>query len=332
MNRKNAAVIGYGAIGPIHAAAIAKSDFSRLYAVCDTDPNAQKRAESEHAEHGTRIFSSYDELLRDKSVDSVHICTPHFLHAEMLVKAHDAGKHIVVEKPAVMLAAEAESVRRVFSDGRVRCCAVLQNRLNPCVREMKRIIDGGEYGEVIGAKGAVTWLRDKAYYESGEWRGRRATEGGGAVINQALHTLDLLRYLCGDFVSVKSHCSNRGLKDVIEVEDTAEAFMLTESGARVLFYATNSYAVSAPVEVEVQLERAVLKYTYSRLFLICDGELRELAADKKADGEKWYWGKCHETLINNFYSSLCGAEREYPSLEEGLKTAETVFEIYKENE
>ena len=84
MNKKNAAVVGYGAIGPIHAAAIAKSDFSRLYAVCDTDPNAQKRAESEHAEHGTRIFSSYDELLRDKSVDPCIsarriFCTPRCL-------------------------------------------------------------------------------------------------------------------------------------------------------------------------------------------------------------------------------------------------------------
>lgn len=118
MNKKNAAVVGYGAIGSIHAAAISKSDFAGLYAVCDTDRNAQKRAESEHAERGTHIFSSYDELLHDKSVDSVHICTPHFLHAEMLVKAHDAGKHIVVEKPAVMLAAEAESVRHVFSDKR----------------------------------------------------------------------------------------------------------------------------------------------------------------------------------------------------------------------
>ncbi len=326
MKKKISAVVGYGAIGPIHAAAIEKSEFARLYAVCDTDSAALARAEAEH--DGIRTFSSYDELLCDTTVDTVHICTPHFLHSEMLIKAHNAGKNVVVEKPAVMKAEEAESVRRVFSDETVKACAILQNRTNPCVCEMKRLIESGKYGAVRCAKGAVTWFRDKKYYESAEWRGKAETEGGGVVINQALHTLDLLRYLCGEFQEIRSNCSNRSLEGIIDVEDTAEAYIKTVGGAVVLFYATNAYPTSAPVEIEIALENAVLKYTHNRLFLIKDGEMREIASETTDNTEKWYWGKGHEIQIDGFYSALCGSGGEYPSLEEGLKAAEAVFGIY----
>lgn len=326
MEKNLVAVVGYGAIGPIHTAAIKKSGFARLYAVCDIDSAALARAEREN--EGIRIFSSYEELLCDAAVDTVHICTPHFLHYEMLVKAHNAGKNVVVEKPAVMKAEEAENIRRVFADGAVDVCAVLQNRTNPCVCEMKRIIESGKYGSVRCAKGAVTWFRDRKYYESAKWRGKRATEGGGAVINQALHTLDLLRYLCGEFKEISSSCSNRSLKGVIDVEDTAEAYLKTVGGATVLFYATNAYPTSAPVEIEIALENAVLKYTYNRLFLIKDGEMREIVSETVDNTEKWYWGRGHEIQIDRFYSSLCGIDAEYPALEEGLRAAEAVFGIY----
>ena len=325
MKTQNAVIIGYGAIGPVHAAAVSVCDFAELYGICDIDAARLEKAEKEH---GCKLFSDFDEVLRDENADCVHICTPHFLHADMIEAALAAGKRVVVEKPAAMTAAEIERLRVSCRGRENEICAVLQNRFNRCVLKMKEIIASGKYGKVIGASGFLTWKRDRRYYESGAWRGRLSTEGGGVVINQAVHVLDLLEYLCGHCEEIEASMCNRTLRGCIETEDTAEAMLKCSSGARIIFYATNGYAASPPFDIEVQLEGASLKYVGKRLFLSEKECFELIETDKGTLIGKANWGGSHERLISNFYSSLCGEKKPYTDICDGLSAARLVTGLY----
>lgn len=217
---KNACIVGYGAIGPIHAMALEKTAQGRLYGVCDIDP-ARRRACRER--YGAVEYADFDAMLRDEEVASVHICTPHHLHYEMIRKALAAGKDVVAEKPLVRTREEWEELQRL--PGAERICVVLQNRLNPCVQRMRELVRSGELGAVKAVRGILTWNRDRAYYESAGWRGKWETEGGGLLINQAVHTLDFFSYIAGDVCSVRADMCNHTLEGVIEVEDTLAAHL-----------------------------------------------------------------------------------------------------------
>lgn len=217
---KKVCIAGYGAIGPIHAMALEKTAQGRLYGVCDIDP-ARRRACRER--HGAVEYADFDAMLQDEEIQSVHICTPHYLHYEMIRKALAAGKDVVAEKPLVRTRQEWEELQRL--PGAERICVVLQNRLNPCVQRMREQVRSGQLGAVKAVRGILTWNRDRAYYESAAWRGRWATEGGGLLINQAVHTLDFFSYIVGDVCGVRTHMCNHTLEGVIEVEDTLAAHL-----------------------------------------------------------------------------------------------------------
>lgn len=325
MKTQNAVIIGYGAIGPIHAAAIEKCDFASLYGVCDIDPVRLGEAKQKY---DCKLFADFDEVLEDGQVDCVHICTPHFLHADMIEAAISAGKRVVVEKPAAMNSAEIKRLRDVCRGHESDICTVLQNRYNRCVEKMKEIIDSGKYGRVLGGSGFLTWKRDRAYYESAEWRGTVQYEGGGVVINQAVHVLDLLEYLCGRCSEIEASVCNRTLRGCIEVEDTAEAMLKTVNGDRIVFYATNGFASSPPFDIEVRLERAGLKYVGKRLFLSIGDEFEMIETDNSATIGKPNWGESHRELIGNFYSSLCGEKKPYTDIRDGLDAARLVAGLY----
>lgn len=288
---KNVCVVGYGGIGPVHAAAIEKTDSARLYAVCDTEAEKLKLCCSKYK---VLEYTDFDEMLSDESIDSVHICTPHYLHFEMIKKALSVGKAVVCEKPVTMTKEEFEKLLEL--DNAKRVCVSFQNRFNPCVSELKRIADSGEMGKVISVRGVVTWCRTAEYYEHDAWRGKRAYEGGGVLINQAIHTLDLLCYVCGRVNSVKASVMNYSLPE-LEVEDTCSAMLNFERGVRGTFFATNAHGVNSPVDFELTFENGVLRYVDSKLYI--NGKLA--AEDAKPQNGKPYWGNGHTALLKNYY-------------------------------
>ena len=153
--------------------------------------------------------------------DAVHICTPHYLHVEMSVEALSRDIHVLCEKPCAMNREELAKIRmaQLMSTHEYGVC--FQNRYNSSVRAIKNTLETGKYGAIKGARAVVQWCRNEDYY-SDDWHGTLRKEGGGVVINQGIHTQDLLRYLVGsDVVSVTGHVANDHLKDKIEVEDTA---------------------------------------------------------------------------------------------------------------
>ena len=315
----NACIVGYGAIGPVHAEALSHIDNARLYAICDID---QERADTAAQKFGAVAYYDYDECIRDKNIDVIHICTPHYLHYEMICKALENGKRVVAEKPAVMTAEEFDKLCKSYDLTKV--FPILQNRTNTSITEFEKIIaQDNTLGELKGIKGFVTWKRDADYYNSAEWRGTKEYEGGGVLINQAVHTLDLMVHFAGGAKSVFASCSNLSLQGVIDVEDTVAARINFKSGTTGIFFATNAYYDSTPVMLELDFEKAHFRYADGKLFK--NGEL--LVSDSSEYIGKSYWGNGHTKTIADYYSG-----NSKLSLADIKDTMNLMFGIYESAE
>ncbi len=313
---KNVCIVGYGNIGPTHSRALEDVKGARLYAVCDIAQTALKKCLDRYKQ--VIAYDNFDRMLLDDNIDVIHICTPHYLHYGMIEKAVNAGKEVVSEKPITMNVEEFEKLLALKNANRV--CAVLQNRYNSCVIQLKELIKSGKLGEIIAIKGFVTWKRDAAYYAQKDWRGKWATEGGSALINQSLHTLDLMIYLAGNVESVQASMHNYTLRNIIETEDTVEACLQLENNVRGLFYATNTYAIDSDPEIEIVGTNAIARYAYKKLTL--NGTL--VAEDALTTNGKTYWGNGHTELFKDYY------ENEHFFTPYDVKnTMHTVFAIYE---
>ena len=311
----NVCIVGYGAIGPIHARALKEANNVTIYAVCDV---IKERADKGAEQLGAKAIYSFEEVLADKNIDAVHICTPHYLHYSMIVSALDAGKKVVSEKPIVMKKDEWD---KLLAHPKANLmCPVLQNRHNNSIREFKKIVESGKMGKILGVKGMLTWQRTAKYYNSEEWRGTWDREGGGVMINQAVHTLDYFTFLGGKVKSVNAMMANYTLKGVIEVEDTMAIHMEYEDGVVGVFFATNGFSTGSNPMFEITFENGIVRYEDAKLFV--NGEC--IIEDSRGKGEKWYWGTSHETLVKAFYE-----EDKYFTLQDVKPTMDLLFACYK---
>lgn len=312
----NACIVGFGAIGPVHAEVLSNLKSAKLYAVCDID---KSRADKAAQQYNAKAYYNFDECLNDKNIDVIHICTPHYLHYEMSCKALEHGKKVVVEKPAVMTKDELE---KIFSEYNVEnIYPVVQNRKNICIEELKRIASSDKsIGKPIGVKGILTWSRGASYYNAADWRGKKATEGGGVLINQAVHTLDLMMYFMGAAKEVSASMHNSSLQGIIEVEDTIDAYIKYESGATGIFYATNAYCKNSSVQLEFEFENRSFKYVEG--MLISNGEV--ICSDSQEFKGKDYWGNGHAKALYDYYEN-----KDRFSLADIKDTMNAMFAIYE---
>lgn len=227
MRRLRTALIGCGKVGQTHAQALSQLPESEFVAVCDAQP---ARAAAFAEQYRVQPFSSVPEMLRAANVEAVTICTPHPLHEEPCVQAAAAGVHILIEKP---LASSLESCDRMLeatAKRNVQLGVISQRRLFEPVQRMKAAIDAGKIGRpILGTFAMYSW-RDQAYYESDPWRGKWATEGGGVLVNQSPHQLDLLQWFMGEIDEVTGYWANLN-HPYVEVEDTAVALVRFRSGS-----------------------------------------------------------------------------------------------------
>ncbi|WP_447942707.1 Gfo/Idh/MocA family protein [Microbacterium aurum] len=295
------AVVGCGDISALHLAAIEECADAELVAVCDTDPGRLAEA---MAATGVAGFGDVGTLLRDARPDVVHITTPHSTHADLAVAALEAGVHVVLEKPLAHDRAAAERLIAAAegSDARIGVC--FQNRYNATVQRAHEVLASGELGAVTGAAATVVWSRTAEYYRAAPWRGTWAGGGGGLLMNQAIHTIDLVQWLLGDVVEVTGGAGTRFLQDVIEVEDTADLVMTHASGARSVFYATLAHTANAPVTLDIEAEHGSLSLRGDLVIRRADGSVETIAEDSAAEGPRSYWGASHALLIHDFYRSL----------------------------
>jgi len=322
---KRAAVIGCGDISSIHFAALATMPDVDLVAACDPDAGRLAAAE---ATNGVTGFSDHRQLLHDIRPDVVHIATPHHTHAQIAIDALDADVNVILEKP---LAHSREAGQRLVdaseeSSARIAIC--LQNRYNAPVQAAHELLASGALGDVLGASGAVFWHRDADYYRDRPWRGRWATGGGGLLMNQAIHTIDLLQWLVGEVTEVRGGAATRALGDTIEVEDTADLLMRHVNGVRSTFFATLSNAVNSPVSIDITTEKATLSLRGELTVTYADGRVETVPERELAPGARAYWGVSHELLIRDFYEQLGHDGSFWIDPREAQKSLNIIQDVY----
>ena len=226
MERLRTAVIGCGKVGGIHAEALRRLPRSDLVAVCDASPD---RAGAFAARYGGRPFTDAGAMLDAARVQVVCLCTPHPLHAESAILAARAGVHVLVEKPLAANLADCDAMIAAAREGGVHLGVISQRRWYEPVRRMKDAIDAGKIGRpALGVFQMYSW-RDPAYYRSDPWRGRWDTEGGGVLVNQSPHQLDLLRWFMGEVEEIGGQWANLNHPE-IEVDDSAVATVRFKNG------------------------------------------------------------------------------------------------------
>lgn len=318
-----AAVIGCGDISALHLGAIASMPDVELVAVCDIDPD---RARAAAQEHGVAGYTDHLELLSRSAPDVVHVCTPHSEHAAIVVDALDRGVHVITEKPIASDPAQAAAIVDAAQRSVAKLAVCFQNRYNRPVQAARELIESGEAGRVLGAAGTVLWHRTPEYYAAAPWRGTWAGGGGGLLMNQAIHTLDLLCWLIGPVGGVTGTAATRALP--IEVEDTAEMTLLHENGARSVLYATLAHAVNEPVGIEIVLERAHLSIRDDLTIRWQDGSEQVVPEERTATGERSYWGVSHDRLIADFYGRLDDPEPFWIDARAGARAVEIIYDVY----
>ena len=328
------AVIGCGTISVVHLGAITSLDGVDLVGVCDTDAD---RAAEVGEKYGVPWFTDHAELLATVRPQVVHVCTPHNEHVPVAIDSLDAGAAVLVEKPVAHTVAEAErllAANRAHPGIKVGVC--FQNRYNTAVRAARQLLGTGESGRVLGASATLLWHRDPAYYEARPWRGRVRESGGGVLINQAIHTLDLLEWLLGDVVDVRGHTGRYLLDGVLDgqfdVEDTASVLLEHGGGARSVLFATVANVTDTPVTIEIVTERAVLVIRGDLTVTYLDDGRTETVAERRVDtGGKAYWGVSHELLIADFYRTLDQPQPFWIDPQEGIRSLRLIDRIYRLN-
>ena len=213
-------------IGPIHAAAIDALSNARLVAVVDEDAERARRlADPFGAEAATEL----DRVLERSDVDVVVVCVPSGLHAAIGGRAAAAGKHVVVEKPVEVTLEAADQLIAAARSAGVKLGVISQHRFDPGVRRTKELIDSGRLGRLVLGDAYVKWYRTQRYYDSGDWRGTWGLDGGGCLMNQGVHYVDLLQWMMGPVERIFGRC--RTTDHTIDVEDVATALVSFQNGA-----------------------------------------------------------------------------------------------------
>ncbi|GAA2870602.1 Gfo/Idh/MocA family protein [Paenarthrobacter ilicis] len=323
-----AAVIGCGDISTVHFEALAATPDVQLVAVCDTDPD---RLAAASASHNVAGYADYLEMLEEARPDVVHVCTPHHLHASIAADCLERGVNVIVEKPLAHTLEEGRRLIDVAGRSTAKIAVCFQNRYNATSRAMRELLDDGGLGQVLGASATVMWHRNAGYYRSRPWRGTWAEGGGGLMMNQAIHTVDLLQWLVGDVAKVEGHASTRSLGGVIEVEDTAEFAAEHVNGARSVFYATLANASNAPVTLEIVTEKATLSLRGDLTVTYADGTVAVTEERVAESGGRSYWGVSHELLIKDFYATLDQPGPFWINPAEAGKSLAIIKEIYAQS-
>ncbi|MCL2407599.1 MAG: Gfo/Idh/MocA family oxidoreductase [Defluviitaleaceae bacterium] len=318
MDKKiKSAIIGTGAVAHVHAEAVNRLGNAVLLSCCDADRNA---AEAFAAKYGGAAFSSLRDLYENGKPDVVHITSPHYAHVPQALYALERGSHVILEKPAATTLSELKTLERymrplpgVHSGAQVAGAPMLgicfQNRYNFSVKHVKQQIENGVAGAILGGRAFMTWKRAGGYYTENPWRGAKNTEGSSVLLNQSIHTLDILCYLMGVPTDVQGSVANRSLYGVINTEDTAEMTLFYEGGVRGLFYATVSYVKDETVFIEIVCENATYRIEGNRLTVVTPYGEEVMEPPAETTPGKAVWGYGHMPLIADFYDCVMNDKR-----------------------
>ena len=240
-------IIGCGIIAEFHTRAIREIEGARVVATFDVVPGRAAKI-AKLAGEGCRVYDDMDRMLADPRVDVICVCTPSGAHRDPSIAAANAGKHVVVEKPLEITLPRCDAIIGASDANGVRLCAIFPSRFSAANVALKQAIEAGRFGRLTLGDTYVKWWRTQEYYDSSGWRGTWQLDGGGALMNQAIHNVDLIQWLMGDVKSIQA-MTGRLAHERIEVEDTAVATLRFKNGALGVIEATTS-AYPRPVEAD----------------------------------------------------------------------------------
>lgn len=224
------AVVGVGVIGVTHCRLLTQMERVTLIATCDKDPDRARKDLAKYKLEETKIYSDLGEMLAKEQIDVVHVCTPSGDHLSPAITAMEAGKHVICEKPMEIQLDRIDRMIETSKKTGVHLAGIFQNRWNPANAALKEAADQNRFGTISYAGCYTPWWRTDQYYREGGWRGTWKWDGGGAIMNQSVHAVDLLQWIAGPIKSVSAYASSR-VHPEIEVEDTLACSLQFQSGA-----------------------------------------------------------------------------------------------------
>ena len=247
------AVVGAGNIAAAHIDAVGRLPNARVTGVAS---RTAARAEAVAARHGLRAYDSVEAAARDPEVDVVAVCTPSGTHLDVALAAIEAGKHVVVEKPLEVTVDRARQLVAAADAAGVALSTIFMSRFGDANAFVKRAVAEGRLGGLVQGDAYVKWFRDQAYYDSGAWRGTKRLDGGGALMNQAIHQVDLLLWVMGPVAEVFAYADTLA-HERLEVEDTLVAVLRYENGALGQIAAATSHWPGLPKALHVHGDAGV---------------------------------------------------------------------------
>ncbi|QTM99014.1 gfo/Idh/MocA family oxidoreductase [Sediminibacillus dalangtanensis] len=330
----NFGVVGCGRVAGVHTEAIAEADHANLYALCDIDHNRiRKYADHYQVEN---VYTDFEAMLRNPAVDVVNICTPHGLHAEMAVRAMEAGKHVMIEKPLAPTLEEADRIIKTAKRHRVKATVVQQNRFNEAILTTRRALQEERFGKLTYGTAYIRWRREQDYYDQDAWRGTKAM-ADGVLMNQAIHTIDLLVWLMGPVKRVTGRTATSQHR--LEMEDLGIAMLEFESGTLGIVDGTttvfpsdlgaglNLFGQNGMVCIGGNAANRIEKWRFGRDFQQEENQVLALQKENPAS----VYGIGHKHCVKDFVQAIREDHNPFISLEDGRYALKLILAIYQSN-
>ncbi len=331
------AIIGTGMIANFHARALAECPGAKLIACQSRNPGKS----AEFAEkYQCKIYDSLDDVLHDPQVDAVTICTPSGAHMEPAVAAAKAGKHVIVEKPLEVTLKRCDQIINACRDNKVTLGVTFQSRFHQSAQLMKQAIDKGRFGNLTLGDAYVKWYRTQQYYDSGAWRGTWKLDGGGALMNQAIHSVDLLLWLMGPVVEVTAASATLA-HERIEVEDVVVATLRFANGALGVIEASTAAYPGSLKRIEISgiggtavLEEEAIKTWQFAKPLAKDEQIRKEMEDRNKTGggagdPAAIGHHGHAAVFKDFVKAIRSGKAPMIEGAEGRRSVELILAIYQ---
>lgn len=343
-------IIGCGSIAPTHVAALQRIAGVEVVAVADVV--AERAAKLADKFGVSKVYASHTELIADGAVDVVVGCTPSGMHVDHAIEAMQAGKHAIVEKPMDVSLQKCDQMIELASKSKLKFSVISQHRWDRASRFVRSAIDEGKLGDIVLATASIKWWRTQNYYDSGDWRGTFEMDGGGCLMNQGVHTIDLLQWLAGEVTHIFAH-TRTSAHDRIEVEDIAAATLRFKSGAvgtivastaaypgfpaRIDLYGTEGSAIIEGDKLHTLALKSGESFDHQRASAHALSVARggtasvkdEAAAREENEEEGEVWGDAHRAQLEDFVSAIRDDRDPLITAEGGKAPLKIVLGVYE---
>lgn len=332
----NYALIGCGRIATNHIKAV-KNNNLNLVAVCDTSPEQMQQLLEKHDlqnDSSIKRYTDYKQMIEENRIELIGIATESGIHAEIALYCIDHGIHVIIEKPMAMSMSDADEIIRLSREKNVKVSACHQNRFNIAVQEMRKALEAGRFGKISHGSIHVRWNRDENYYKQATWRGTWEQDGG-ALMNQCIHGIDLLRWMMGDEIEEVYGATRQQFHHYLEAEDLGMAVVKFKNGAvATIEGTTNVYPQNLEETLYLFGENGTVKLGGKSTNNIDVWEFAdETDADRKNKGLEEatsnVYGNGHTSLYADVMEAIRTDRAPYVDAVAGRNALELVLAIYK---